>query len=265
MNKILLLIKKHVVLILVVMFASLAVGGAVMVLYKHEYTASELVDYSANMNSTVNANHNAMVAYMDTVVDLCDSGVVVDRANYYYNLYINGNIKDMNEFIKLVQDSERSDTAISGGITKYKDALTAGSIKNIPTHISASAVKASASSGEAYTLVVSLTDKDPAASRLKLRILILAYDLEICKYFPGVTTSIKELIDSEKDISVKKDVSNRQIMLISALVGVLLSVAALAIVYFADNTVSDKETLESIVGKKILARIEDREGVKYEK
>ena len=273
MKKLLLLMKKNIVLILAVLCAALAVGGAVAVIRDPYYTAAEPVDYSATIGSTVTADHNAMLAYIDTVADLCDSGNVVDRANYYYDLFLKGNETDLSAFLAAVRAAEENDqtgednSAEGGdqtetGMVRYETALASGDTEDIPRYISASSIDTDyGSSSQAYTFTVSLKDKDPVQARRKLRVLVTAFDLEVKNYFPGVTNSISELVDSEEDIPVRADMPVSRIMIIALLAGLLLAAGAVYIAYLADNTVSDRDTLEKITGVKLLARLEDQEAI----
>ena len=263
MKKLLLLMKKNIVLILAVLCAALAVGGAVAVIRDPYYTAAEPVDYSATIGTTITADQSVMTAYMGTVADLCDSGKSVDRANYYYDLFLKGDETDLNAFLAAVRAAELEE---NGGtetdIIKYETASAAGDTENIPRYISPSAIDTSySSSSQTYTFTVSLKDKSPVEARRKLRVLVLAFGLEVRNCFPGVTIEIRELVDREEDIPIKEDMPASRIMIIALLAGLLLAAGAVYIAYLADNTVSDRDTLEKITGVKLLARLEDQEAI----
>ena len=147
-------------------------------------------------------------------------------------------------------------------IIKYETASAAGDTENIPRYISPSAIDTSySSSSQTYTFTVSLKDKSPVEARRKLRVLVLAFGLEVRNCFPGVTIEIRELVDSEEDIPIKEDMPASRIMIIALLAGLLLAAGAVYIAYLADNTVSDRDTLEKITGVKLLARLEDQEAI----
>ena len=88
-------IKRNIILILVIMFVFAVGGVGYASILKPNYTASVKVRYIVddNTGSTVE-DINAMRAYIDTVVDFVDEGVVVDRANYYYTKWSNESISD---------------------------------------------------------------------------------------------------------------------------------------------------------------------------
>ncbi len=251
MKKILLLMKKYLIVIVAVIVAALACGFAVAYIRKPYYTASEPVDYSAVIGSSVTSSNSAMMAYMDTIVDFCDTGVVVDRANYYYYLYVNGNVGDMNEFIAGIRAED-----------DYEEKLAAGLTDSVPEYITRDMIDTDYGGGaESYTFVISLKDYDAQTARQKLRILILAFDLEITDYFPGVTTRIRELVDDENDIPARIDISNTKILIIAFIAGCLLAVVAVYLLYILDNTISEKEEFESITRANLLAYIDDQEAV----
>ena len=72
-------------------------------------------------------------------------------------------------------------------------------------------------------------------------------------------TYIAELVDSEEDVVVTADISKKNIVLIAALLGAAVAVAAVYLVYALDNSVSEREDLEYITGTKVLGYIKDQE------
>jgi uncharacterized protein involved in exopolysaccharide biosynthesis len=86
--------KRYIVLMLAIVVAALAVGFIYANTVKPDYTATEKVAYKAQneLQSTTQNNINAMNAFIGTIVDFCDEGVVVDRANYYYSRYLNAKL-----------------------------------------------------------------------------------------------------------------------------------------------------------------------------
>ena len=83
--------------------------------------------------------------------------------------------------------------------------------------------------------------------------------MEIRDYFIGMKTYIAELVDSEEDVVVTADISKKNIVLIAALLGAAVAVAAVYLVYALDNSVSEREDLEYITGTKVLGYIKDQE------
>ena len=71
-------IKKFWALIIAIVIASIAIGGAVIATKTPLYTAPETVVYKAqniHADSTVN-NINAMNAFLGTIIDFCDEEIV---------------------------------------------------------------------------------------------------------------------------------------------------------------------------------------------
>ena len=66
-------------------------------------------------------------------------------------------------------------------------------------------------------------------------------------------------MDSEEDVVVTADISKKNIVLIAALLGAAVAVAAVYLVYALDNSVSEREDLEYITGTKVLGYIKDQE------
>ena len=105
------ILRRYIVVIICVVAASAAVGTAAAYLRKPSYTASELVNYVAIIegDTTATKNNSAMTTYLATVVDFCDTGIVVDRANYYYEKYLDeyaAQGKTLGEFIESVREND---------------------------------------------------------------------------------------------------------------------------------------------------------------
>ena len=250
LKKILFLLKKYYIVVLAVLIAAIAVGIAVAYLRKPTFTAKEPVKYSAQVDGGAypTTNNTAMTAYFNTVVDFCDTGVVVDRADYYYSRFIVSG-KALNDYIADVRAND-----------DYSAKLAAGETSGTEKYIDAGSIKTEYDKEKnIYTFTVSLKDGTEEGARRKLRLLALAYDLEIRDYFIGMKTYIAELVDSEEDVVVTADISKKNIVLIAALLGAAVAVAAVYLVYALDNSVSEREDLEYITGTKVLGYIKDQE------
>lgn len=100
--------RRSIILMLVVVFLSLGTGFAYAKLRKPEYIAEEQVLFSMGDGTFIQAEINAMHAYRDTVVDFCDNGVVLDRANYYYSnfLALKGGDYSLDQYIESIEYTE---------------------------------------------------------------------------------------------------------------------------------------------------------------
>ena len=85
------ILKRNLILMILVVILALGAGYGYAKMQKPTYTASEGMFFKATnlKNPVVSYNVNAMKAYIDTVLDFCDEGVVLDRAESYYISYTN--------------------------------------------------------------------------------------------------------------------------------------------------------------------------------
>lgn len=251
MKKALIVLKKNIILFLAVIIGVTAAGVAAAFIRKPYYTATEPVDYTASIGDSFTSNNSAMTAYMSTVVDFCDSGVVTDRADYYYAKYLESGSGDLNAFIAGVKENDDYDQKLAENKTSGQKKYFTADMISVNYNEN--------DTEEIYAFDISLKDVSPAAARVKLRILVLAFDMEVTDYFVGLKTSIRELVDSENDIPVKVDMSKTKIVALSFVLGCVLAAAAVYLVYVLDKTIADKKELEEITGVKLLAEIYDQE------
>lgn len=100
-------LKRNIVLFLTVIILFTAGGYVYARVKKTDYTASVKVSFLDETNpqaSTTGVNN--MRAYIDTAIDFCDEGVVLDRANWYYKdcLDEKASGKDFNQYFGRVED-----------------------------------------------------------------------------------------------------------------------------------------------------------------
>ncbi|MBR5900034.1 MAG: hypothetical protein IKZ38_01425 [Clostridia bacterium] len=81
-------LKRSVLLVLTIIIAVLGIGYAYARLREPEYIAEEQVIFSMGDGTYIQSEINAMYAHHPTVLDFVDSGVVVDRANFYYEYFL---------------------------------------------------------------------------------------------------------------------------------------------------------------------------------
>ena len=102
-------LKKSIILVLAIVLLALGVGLVYAKVRKPEYIAEEQVMFSMGDGTYITTEINAMYAYRDTVMDFCDNGVVIDRANFYYDYYKKVSADtdySLEEFIKEVSFTE---------------------------------------------------------------------------------------------------------------------------------------------------------------
>lgn len=255
-------LKRNIILLIVIVLL-VTVGGVVYAnIQKPSYTATEMVFFRAQNieDSKTTNNINVMRAYVGTVADFCDEGVVLDRANYYYKCY-----------------EERKKTEPTIGVDDYilslkiEDAYNGQTVEQ--TYISQNKISVQTHTPDEnghrpFSFSVSYTDDTEYQAWSKVKILIFAFgqecleteseDTEEKKYFDGVNVSIID--EGLKGTST--NVPKTKITLLFFALGI---VAALIIVYaksILDNTVKTKEELEQITGLGVMAVIYSQGGDK---
>ena len=236
------LIKRRIVLVLAIILIITVGGIAVAYIRKPVYTASEHISYKANGNMTAQ--------YFQSVVEFCDKGCVIDRANFYYDNYVkSGNKYDsVDKFINDIQHLEYDATKKieKKYITSDKVSVSA----SLPT-----------SSSISYIFTIKYTDPNKNAARDKVLILFEAVKEEVNiksgvnnKYF-GVDIILADLGTE----SISSDWSKSNIVILSFAVGVIVALLSVYIINIADNTVKEKEEIERLTGTDLLAFIDDQE------
>jgi capsular polysaccharide biosynthesis protein len=255
-------IKRYFVLILAIFVAAIAVGFVYVSTTKPDFTATEKVAYKAQneLQSTTQNNINAMNAFIGTIVDFCDEGVVVDRANYYYSRYLNAKLDfgsgyPVEDFIKSIRVKDTYDSSVV-------------SEKNIlAPNISVKSEVAEKDSSK-FFFYVSYKDKDAKAAVEKVKILVLAFDLETRekividneeegKYFAGIISEIVDLdtVGGAAVSSMKKS----SVMVLSGVAGILVALLVVYVITVQDKTVKDKDQLEELTGASVLSNIVKQE------
>lgn len=245
------ILKRYAAVVIGVIVAATAAGIATAFIKKPVYTATELVNYYAIIegDTTATKNNTAMTAYLATVVDFCDTGIVVNRANYYYGKFIEArtNGTTLEEFMSGVREKD-----------DYAEKLAAGEAFFQTQYVIAenvSSVHEDADTVSIYSFNVSYKDENAAAAKEKLRILLLAYDLELRDYFLQLKTYVTETAESVDDIHVAASFSKKTIVLVFVIAGIVLGVAAAYVCYISDGRIRSKEELEKITGTKLLGYI----------
>jgi capsular polysaccharide biosynthesis protein len=251
------ILKKRIALLLVIVVAVSVLGVLYARSLEPKYTATELVFLRARneAHDNITDNVSAMIAYIDTVVDFCDEGVVVDRANYHYNEYLKMKA-DGDSGIEKVEDytrwSERHEFTYESqdiGIDYFK-------ASNIKTTIGEKTI----TGNSPFLFTVSYTEDYQDVALDKVKILVHALKLESVednsnydkKYFYGVEV---EIID-EGTKGISTDISVKKTIALFVVFGVILGLAAVFLSYYLDNTIKSKEELERVAGVGVMSVIE---------
>lgn len=254
-------VRKFWILIIAVVVAAVAVGGVIAVTKTPKYTVYETVVYKAqniHSDSTVN-NINAMNAFLGTIVDFCDEEVVVDRANYYYAMYLNEKAKAGENYTvdDYVETVKQNDTYKYEEINKHR--IFASNIEVVSSEADEDGTK--------FSFVINYTDLSKDAAKDKVKILILAADMESKetvvvdnvsqnKYFAGINS---EFLDYGTG-SITSDVSIPKILIISFVIGLIAAFVVVYLLNMLDNTVKTKGELQEITGVDTLAFISEHGG-----
>ncbi len=249
---------------LIVVVTVIAIGAGVGYTFTVEpnYTSTARIAYRAenDLGSMTQNNINAMNAFLDTIIDFCDEGVVLDRANYYYNGYTNGKMQGATYTVQeYIESVKANDTYDSETVSSKEGAIKQSNISTV--------VDTSTASGVLFYFSIRYTDKDVTAVEDKLKILVFAFGLECRetivvngvqqgKYFEGITSEIIDLGVVGAPVS---DVSKPRIVVVSAIAGLALSLILVYVLYVSDGTIKDKDELEEITGTDLMACIVKQE------
>lgn len=263
---ILFVIKRNIILALAVIILVSGIGVGYSYMRKPNYIASNRVSFSIDGGTT--ASINEIRQYVDTVVDFCDEGVVLDRANAYYVEWVDNykdNLKDVNAFYKMFEQVEDPITSQYNDIfLNYTRPTGNGSSSLKEEHfLTAGAVSTETVKNQEATnwvFKVKYTDKTQQDALEKIIILVLAYkhelysDPQIKPYFTNLNVKISNLgLDG-----ISKDVSKTKIVIIAFIIGIVLSLLVVYLKNLLDNTVKDKEDLERLTGVAVLGYISER-------
>ena len=130
-------------------------------------------------------------------------------------------------------------------------------------YINANLVSTSVTEGNFINyFTISYKDGNSQAAKDKLSIIDFAIDKEINsvsskgeEYFNGIKISI----NPSTDPSIASNTSNRRIIIIATLIGVAVAAIVLFLKQILDDTMKDKEELEKIIGKPVIAYIAYKE------
>ena len=254
LRKILYVLKKRILLIFLVTAIATLCGFGYLQIKKPTYTATQNVNYWATSSSqdikdqtaTQKQNNiNAMRAYVDTVVDFCDEGIVLERADAIYADYLNSG-KTVDEYILEFRQNPRE--VEKSGVRYFSKGSISATTK-------ANAVSDSSS----FVFKLSVNSSSFSEARAKARILVLAISIEAKDAFGGVTTVIEETVTKSSDISCSSSASKKRTLVAFFVIGVALSLFAVYISEILDRTVQDKDEFESITDTNVIAYIEKQE------
>ena len=241
-------------LLLLVIIVVLTVGGGVgySLLKKPTYTAKVVINYQAELDQNSNSvdNISVMKDMLQSVVDLSVTEIVLEEANYLYDIYLRTNMS-IDEFIVATNKGQAPEVTDFNDNAPHKVETKHFS----PDKVSAKSLgETNSKSGPKYIYTLSVSDVNNDTAVKKARILALAGNRVSRGFFDGYTTVLDEL-----EISVTSDISMVKNVLVSFLAGIALSVVIVYLKCLLDKTATSKEELERITKTTVIALIEDQE------
>lgn len=239
------LVKRYCVVMLAIIVAACAAGFVFSKLRTPKYTATATLTYNVSIENSKNttAEASAQLAYYETMKEFCTAGIVMDRANYYFEKYL--------------KSAEYINGDLNGFIEKTKTESNNYDYKKIKTVVfstdNVSVKSASSASMSNFVLSVTSTSEDDVTPMLRLY--SLAVNVEAKSVIDGYIQEI-----SESGITApQKDMSTLKLLIISGIVGVCLACVAVYLLWVTDKTVRDEGELDKITGVHLLSKIANAE------
>lgn len=251
-------IRNNIILILVIILLATSIGIGYAYIRKPNYTASISARLSVQVAGSDKGvqKENATQNYIKTVIDFCDEGVVLDRANWYYLSWQKEKAnKTLEEFLTAENiEAIKYDEIENPRVSKEAEAIFADHIttqantKNNITNI---------------VFDIKYTDNSKTDAEEKVQILMAAFAKEINLsdaennhiYFEKLTMQV----ESKGLVGTQIDMSNTMIVMASIVIGVILAALILYAKNILDNSVRTKEELEMLTGAQVVGMINDME------
>ncbi len=253
-------LKRNVIFLIVVVLLFTAGGFLYANMQKPRYTATEKVFFRATnmVDDKTTSNINVMRAYIDTVVDFCDEGVVIDRANYYYTDFYNWVKGKEGTLLDLIDAyAQEEDTYVLGVKDNYYN------VDDISVYIKQAD---STLNSTPFNFEIKYTDENSTHAVVKLKLLVLAFTRECVetetdtemKYFSGVKVNI---LDGGFG-GVSTNLAKNKIIFLFFVLGIVIGLVIIYFKNFLDNTFKTKEELEYLSGLTVLSVIDLQGGEK---
>ena len=185
-QELLYVLKKNILLILIITVVATAIGGVFAIFRKPDYIAEEQVLYRMGDGSDVASDINTMNAYKDTIMDFCDNGVVVDRANFYFYNYV----KDGYELDKFINDVK----VLEKELKSYQDEIDA-------------LEKLDAKIDDLIKLTASSTTIDSLIFQAEIEKAALCQQVLIIEHIRTLNTQLNATLDVEQANVIKNEIS----------------------------------------------------------
>ena len=257
------LLKNRWKLMAIILAVFILLGVGYSYLKKPSYTAVENTTFTTKItegSGSANDYENTQ-KFFGTMIDFCTQGVVIDRANYYYQKYVDlGYAKnnDINGYLDAIKQVKVYDVNVDRNPSI--------------NHIQKSKIRVkSAASSELHSLTLEIRYTDASAKVAIAKAKILTYAIneeskekivvgqnqngtggvEWGKYFIAPPN-----LSDDGLIAVYSNVSKIKNIFVFALLGIVVAFAVAVITMKLDISVKSKEELEEITGANLLATIE---------
>lgn len=263
-EEILFAVKRYFTLIVVIVLLCSACGLGYSFIKEPNYTAYEEVIYiaSAENGAGTATDVNIMDSFYNTILDFCDEGVVVDRANFYCHHFYNSaeelTLSAVDEFLYDVE----LEFPYNVETTKVP----------LETYISKNAVSVSvaveSNNQNEYAFAIGYTDKDVNEAIIKARIYVEAFKRELQAnsdlsdsdntnqsgsiYFSGIRNDINLLGSA----GITSDVSKTKFTVVGFAIGVIVAAVLVYVLNVTDSSVRNKEELEKLTGVNHISNID---------
>ena len=265
LRRILFALKKSWWLIAIIVIAFGAAAGVYLQLKDPVYTATQQFFYKAiNKNAAGDpGDPNITYRYLDTFLDFCDEGCVVDRANFYYEKFLQA--RQTNPTLKASEFVEEVKTVEENNNTSHDLFYNVSKIVKTE-YIAAKNISASASKSSdgdvSFLVSVRYTDEERQPSADKAKILVCAIENEVNEEVAGTTENKYfylnvKLYDYGSSAPYSNIAVQKTIIIFLAL-GVVVALVAVYLKNLFNRTIRDKEELEAITETNLLAYIEDQ-------
>ena len=273
-QKIFSLLRRYWGLIIVVTLVAALVGVVYSNLVKPTYTATCKTVYKAEFTEQSSySNVTLTKSYISTFVDFCDEGCVMERANYYYKEFKKSGKTDVDQYAAFIKQSEKGlkagETAVYTDLAPviYPGENTYKNNDIVSSRMSASVAKKD--NVDNFAVNIRYTDPIAAETKIKAKLIIVSVELEAnvkaldkngnatiySKYFGNATIYFNDLSEGT---SISGYVNKTNIIMISAIVGLVGSLVVIYLVNVLNRSVRTREELERITGVGLLAYIADQ-------
>lgn len=281
-------LKRNIIVFIATILVAVAIGGVFAYTRTPVYTAQNKLHYGIvppENDDSFNYSANQYTArYYNSMITFCTQSKVADRADYYFTYYvlekdIEPTLTKEEFFAKIERAEALTDADRITNPTEYAELIkykftkeklqqyTEQAPKNIKAE-NISSVGFGTKEDPNYTIAVSYSDTNKVVAEYKVAFVIEAIKLEFnygidelgnpVKYFGDFTINV---IDYGANAATKINMSTKQIILISGVLGLALACLFIYIITASNHTITEKEEIERITGVNILSYISNKGGL----